>query len=110
MSGPPVVHYCVSCRHPAHGGRVCGARTFFTRRCGCHLEKLIDELRRLDTRTSRETADALATRQREIDEVCMSCPPDDYVHTVGDHLRIESPDFDERKATREHDAEWYGDD
>src|SRR5439155_538789 len=34
---PPVVHYCVSCRHPAHGGRVCGARTFFTRTCGCRL-------------------------------------------------------------------------
>lgn len=56
---PPVVRYCVSCKHPAHGGRVCGVATFFTGACRCDMRP---------------------------------------------------PDFDERKAAREHDEDWYPDD
>ena len=102
MSGtPPVVHYCVSCRHPAHGGRVCGAATFFTRTClcGAHIRA--------------ETDPPMLTEQgrRALRDDCI-CPPLDPDPDCPYHgnRTVFVPDFDERKAYREHDEGWYPDD
>jgi len=66
MSGPPpTIGRCLlGCGHQAHGGRECGALTFFTHRCTC--PRVYDPAKDRDP-----------------------------------------PDFDERKAYREHDEDWY---
>lgn len=103
MMPPPVTKRCLTCGHQAHPGRECGWPTTFTHTCTC--PRVYDPAK--DRRDHDDLADARFYHgdYPPRDELNRAIP--DSERTAYDPA---APDFDERKATREHDAEWYPDD